>query len=148
MTTLEIKQYLDSHPDASLKEYVEHLQNEADLKLKELEKYEAERREWYKNLASKYYKVRHNSVCFDYFYVCEVHCDNRTPIIVADKCYSIMSSNNTLKLIIGSSKENINHLWFGNPTEYGAISIITEISQQEFEDSVTKIKNYIKEFEI
>lgn len=148
MQRFELKQYLDSHPDASLKEYLDYLENESKIKLEEAKKLETEKEEWYKNLENKYFKVTHNATSFGYFYISEVQqAPYRAPVVIADIYYSILSTEKLLRI----SEENrnyVNHLWFGCPYENGAVDLMTEISRQEFEDKISKIKGYIKNFEI
>ena len=148
METNYIKSYLSSHPEASLKDYVDYLDSiEKEKRDKETERQNNERK-YFESMIGKYFIINFNNSSYIVVYIDKLISGTRDKF----KCYDIIIGQ---KFSIECEIREFNKFWFINnpylpPVLGQACQWTKEISKEEYEaivkqyEEITSIFNHIK----
>lgn len=137
---IEISQYLREHPDATLKEYEEHLKQKRDEDIKAQKEFEKEEELRYSSYTGKYIMIQFNDQAYRFW-----HIKSASPFLVtADKSFAITYSKDRIS-IYREPSIYVNYLWFRRDSS--EIKKIKEITEEEFKKIETLMKDISTSFE-
>lgn len=144
---INIIEYLKIHPNASLREYNDFLEDKNKKHLEGLLEAELNRTKFFKSLSNKYYRIKFNVDSKAYIYLGEVTVDSYGKATTSRCiCYSVHKTSEELRI----KKENnypVNLLWFKSPLVYGSVDLAKEISEEEYNKATSKIDEFLSECE-
>jgi hypothetical protein len=142
MDNINIFEYYKTHPDASIKDYLDYVNEYREKEQKEREEKIKNCEEWYKALAGRYFVFDFNGCSF-----CAVKVDKWPSNEFRNKydCYNIDARRQGIVF----ENRDINRYWFNNPYERdytGRDSTkCKEITKEQF-DFIAENANNIKSF--
>jgi hypothetical protein len=144
---INIIEYLKVNPNASLREYNDFLEDKNRKSLEELVQAQLNKAKFFKSLSNKYYRIKFNTDSKSYIHLGEVTVNSygtaTTPGCI---CYSIYRTSEELRI----KKENnysVNLLWFKSPLVYDSVDLAKEISEEEYNEATSKIKEFLSKCE-
>lgn len=139
---IEISQYLRERPDATLKEYEEHLKQKRDEDIKAQKEFEKEEELRYSSYNGKYIMAKFNDQAYRFW-----HIKSASPFkIIADKSFMVVHSKSGISIHEEPSKDfYVNYLWFRRDSS--EIKKMKEITEEGFEKIKTLMKDMSTSFE-
>jgi len=147
MGNSDIEIYFKSHPDATIKEYLDYVKAKDIEKKKSKDEREKNRIEWYKALEGKCFLITFHS---NAHIVLKVTKWPKTEFQNEYLCYNIYSD-----YIVKEDNRNVNRYWFKNPYEKpyygqneGSCREISEESYNEIAEKCAKVEEIINSINI